>query len=135
MSRSEIIIEGGTEIGYHVYIDDGWYGKRYFYFLKVGDIGKTEARKKYQSMVRKYILQILKVKGGVGKIEILKNGDTQTTYIHTIGPCYSLDRVEINNKEFKEFAEIENERLEHNRENRLHRLNFEDFKSYKMYGY
>jgi hypothetical protein len=134
MSRKEEVIVNGTEIGYHVFVDNGWYGDRYFYFLKVGNIGKTEAKNGYQSMVKKYLSNTLN-RGTVGMLEILKNRDNQTTYIHSVGPSFYLNRIEIDKEKFEEFSKIEKERLEYNRKNKYQKIHkYADFK-YLKYGY
>ena len=129
MSRKSIIVQNGCELGYHVYEEDGWYGKRYFYYIKTDIKSKTQATKEYKSMVGKFIkkYELRSDKSSLGMFECLKKGDTQTTYIHSIGPSYYLERIELDMNKLEEFTKIEQSRLKYNRETPYMKLNFDDY--------
>ncbi len=124
----KVTITEGCELGYHVYHDDGWYGKRYFYYIKTDIKSKTQASKEYKSMVRKFIKRDILRGDQLGEYECLKEGDTQTTYIHCTGPCYHLTRIELNNDTLERFTKIENARLKYNKENPPYmRVNYDEY--------
>lgn len=118
MDRYKVEHEG-TEVGFDIHVDDGWYGKNYFYFLKTDIPTMTKANREHKSMVKKFIKKYhLRSDDRIGRQTTLKKGDEQTTYIHTVGPCYALERIEINVEKFTEFVEEETARLEEGRERR-----------------
>ena len=129
MSRESIKVENGCELGYHVYEEDGWYGKRYFYYIKTNIKSKTQATKEYKSMVGKFIkkYKLHNDNLSLGYFECLKKGDEQVTYIHCTGPCYFLTRIGLNMDELEEFIKIENARLKYNRKNPYMKLDFDDY--------
>lgn len=127
---NKVTVTGGCELGYHVYHDDGWYGNRYFYYIKTDIKSKTQANKEYKSMVGKFIKRN-KLRGNqLGEYECLKEGDTQTTYIHCTGPSYFLNRIELNMDKLEQFIKIENARLKHNKENSYNRVNHDEYVEY-----
>ena len=126
----KVTITEGCELGYHVYHENGWYGKRYFYYTKTDIESKTRANSKYKSMVGKFIKRYALGVDQLGEYECLKEGDTQTTYIHCTGPSYSLTRIELNSDKLERFTKIENARLKHNRENSYNRVNHDEYVEY-----
>lgn len=131
----KITVESGCELGYHIHFDNGWYGENKFFYIKTDISSKTQAGKKYKSMVMKYIkkYKLPNDKHSLGKYECLKKGNQQTTYIHSVGPCYHLDRYLIQMDKLERFILIETARLKHNRENSYDRMDFDEFSYQKNF--